>query len=104
VPTKLARLLLVLAVVLAVPLQAVAALGAAQCMADAHHEPADAHGDAGESLCGPCAACCASASIVAFLSPAAASPAAAEVAPPVPGFHPGAPPDLLERPPLFSDA
>ena len=84
------RLLLIVGVALLVPLQGLAAVAAGQCMALGHHQggdghahqdtqdgaghdhdahvPADdgavTHGDDGKSPhCGPCVACCASASI-----------------------------------------
>lgn len=90
---QLSRLLVALVVALVVPLQGMASVMAAQCMAAGHHDAAamshadethghdaqghDAHGhDAGGSEhradpspesksphCGPCAACCASANL-----------------------------------------
>lgn len=86
-PKKLTRLLVAVALVLAVPIQAMAALGAGICMSLGHHDiaaaathdPADSHGDhaapaaasheheadaaSGSAHCGPCVACCAAATI-----------------------------------------
>lgn len=132
--TRLARLFLVAALAVLLPLQGFAAVSAGQCMALGHHDTlaagpsdpahpvqghgdaahgahagaaADHHGGAHESAdadphCGPCVACCASASICSAAVPALAA-AAAE---PLPllmltsraGFHP----DALDRPPLLS--
>ena len=113
---KLLRLLAV-SLALVVPLQATAALTAGLCMSMGHHDDGDhsAHShaegdehspaadatDAGNNAhCGPCAGCCASASI-------AGTPASAVFS--VPGhpayvFSPypplGVQPDGLDRPPL----
>lgn len=77
------RIVLVAVLALLVPLQGAAAVAAGQCMATGHHQDgggsdhshspdgADGHGDSHHdshddgkaSHCGPCAACCASASI-----------------------------------------
>lgn len=111
-PMRLLRLLAV-AVAIAVPIQGMAAVTAGQCMAFGHHEQGaghDGHGqspthehdeqDAGNAHCGPCAACCASASITGAM--------------PVPVFSshantkyvlsqaasPGIAPRRLDRPPL----
>ena len=119
---KFPRLLIVLVMTLVVPLQGAAAIGAAQCMALDHHDMAaghdhDAglahgHGDGqahdqgrqgtsgGDAHCGPCVACCASATIAspvpvfAPLAPAGAVDAIAYL------FQPGDLPDELDRPPL----
>jgi len=75
--TRLFRILAVALLVLAVPLHGIAAVTAGQCMTLGHHHDAGGHdhdphghdGDHGKdhskksSHCGPCAACCASASI-----------------------------------------
>jgi len=115
------RILAATLLALAVPLQGMAAVAAGQCMAFGHHqnaggqdhgshehdgdagsqEPADKHADEGQSShCGPCAACCASASMAA---PAAASTLAAPS--PVEHFFsqlapPGVEPQRFDRPPL----
>lgn len=123
-PLKLVRLIAVL-VALVVPLQGMAALAASQCMALGHHDAAamgqgvqDSHadhghegaahehdqesqpGDSSSPHCGPCTACCASATM--------SGPAPLAIVPEV--F--GAPylfaaqhfvrlaPDELDRPPL----
>jgi hypothetical protein len=115
---NLFRILAVALLALAVPLQGVAALVAAQCMAYGHHQaadgaqdhaasPQDHHGDpqhgaeAGNSAhCGPCAACCASASITGParfsipVLPATAKYVLAQLPPP------GVQPSPFDRPPL----
>ncbi len=117
-PLTLLRVVAVL-VALVVPLQGMASVMAAQCMASAHHdapvshadESHDGHGDGHEassapesksSHCGPCAACCASASMAAPSITNSALAAAAAEAPS--GFAPLPParlaPHLLDRPPL----
>jgi hypothetical protein len=82
-PLKLARLLAVV-VALVVPLQGMASVMAGQCMAFGHHDAPMEHADAGSKHdahdheheahespetksphCGPCAACCGSASMAA---------------------------------------
>lgn len=116
------RLLAATLLALAVPLQGMAAVAAGQCMAVGHHQdaggqdhgshahdgdagthehPADMQADEDQSPhCGPCAACCASASMAA---PAAASVLAAPS--PVEHFFsqlapPGVEPQRFDRPPL----
>lgn len=96
-PKKLIRVLVAVLVALAVPLQGAAAVAAGQCMALGHHQDggqdqphahdgsddaAGAHEDAAETTaegsqegaknphCGPCVACCASASIAGSPGPA----------------------------------
>lgn len=114
----LARVLVFVMVALAVPLQGALAVAAVQCMTLAHHEGAPAghdhaaHSHAGDSddsdvgnhgdsaHCGPCTACCASASIAgpeAFAIASAASTATYVFSqfPPL-----GVQPDGLDRPPL----
>jgi hypothetical protein len=100
-----------------------AALAASQCMAFNHHDAPAMHHDApadhdhgshghqeqkGEhdgddkaSHCGPCAACCASASLAAppVQSSGVDAPHARVDSLPV-SFTPGLPPDELDRPPL----
>jgi hypothetical protein len=127
---SLARLLMVVLVVLAVPLQGAAAVTAGQCMAltqqgdsghdnhshgqDGHHHSAPSHSDADEggskavddedgangAHCGPCTACCASASIagpgaLSILSAASNAPYLFSQFPPI-----GVQPDGVDRPPL----
>jgi hypothetical protein len=123
---RILKLVIVVAVALSVPLQGAAAVSAAQCMALGHHDAAASQGHDHEqdhhqdhhqdgaghhaheapgvedksAHCGPCAACCASASIAAPLplfSPPA--PGGAAQALPAP-FHPGFQPEELDRPPL----
>jgi hypothetical protein len=126
---KLARVLLVALVTLVVPLQGMAAVAAGQCMALGHHDdPAGhashghaqhghdghdsathSHSDEGDSMaeedqggahCGPCTACCASATIAAAndLSIPASPSSAPYVFWQFPPF--GDRPDNLDRPPL----
>ena len=111
-----ARVLIAVAIALAVPLQGLAAASAGLCMALGHHEaPAmddhgshdhgaehvqDASDDADSAHCAPCVACCAAAAIspsnpvvIANTAPLAAR----ALAPPEIS---GAQLDLLDRPPL----
>jgi DUF2946 family protein len=113
---KLLRLVLVALIALAVPLQGALAVGTAQCLAlehqdgaghnhshDGHDSDSSSHdrdSPASHSHCGPCVACCASASI-------ASAPALPVVAPPrfavdvLPNFPlVGDLPGGLFRPPL----
>jgi hypothetical protein len=119
----LARLLLVFLVALAIPAQGALAVAAGQCMALEHHDAADGghghashsmdphshsggsgtgHGgdDGGNAHCGPCTACCASASIagpdaLAVSSTASHAPYVFWQLPPI-GVAPGG----VDRPPL----
>jgi hypothetical protein len=88
---KLLRGVLVTLIIVAVPLQGALAVGTAQCLAlehqdgaghdhshgghDHHSSPHDQDVPASHSHCGPCVACCASASI-------ASAPALTVIAPP----------------------
>jgi hypothetical protein len=127
---SLARLMMVVLVALAVPLQGAAAVTAGQCMAlsqqgdgghdnhshgqDGHHHSASSHSHAndggskavddqdgsGGAHCGPCTACCASASIagsgaLSILSAASNAPYLLSQFPPI-----GVQPDGVDRPPL----
>jgi hypothetical protein len=117
-PRKLSRLLLLLVIALAVPLQGFAAVSAGLCMASGHHHseqgpaahdhdmgsiehehPAD-EPSANNSHCPPCVSCCAAVAIAP-----AAEPRLPSVAPAAPvaskqysmaGFLP----EQLDRPPL----
>lgn len=113
---KVLRFLALAFVALTVPLQGLAGVMAGQCMALGHHQEAaghDAHAHAADAShehadadegsnahCGPCTACCASASIAGSESPCIVAP------PAVPDytfsqFPPlGIQPDGLDRPPL----
>ena len=113
---KLLRVFLVALIALAVPLQGALAVGTEQCLALEHHDGAghehsqaghdhessshDHDGPTSHSHCGPCVACCASASIasVPALPMVAPSPLAIDVSPnfPLIGDLPGG----LFRPPL----
>jgi hypothetical protein len=109
---KLLRLVAVL-MALVVPLQGLAAVSAAQCMALGHHQDGDEHGhdvhshaDDGQvgkpetnGHCGPCAACCASVAIASrsdvwFLPSPTSAPYVVSQAPPT-----GIAPDGVYRPP-----
>jgi hypothetical protein len=127
---NLARLILVVLVALAVPVQGALAVTAGQCMAlakqsagghenrshgqDGHHHAASSHSHADEggsnavddegaadgAHCGPCTACCASASIagsgaLSILSTASNAPYVFSQFPPI-----GVQPDGVDRPPL----
>ena len=129
-PRKLLRLLAFLLLALSVPVQGAAAVTAGQCMAFGHHSDSasgsghgtHAHDDAesghghashghsddaakhddgaGSSHCGPCTACCASASIagqanISFPSATSDRAYAFSQFPPL-----GVQPDGLDRPPL----
>lgn len=122
----IARLLIIFATALAVPLQGVASVTAAQCMVLGHHDMADrpaagqsdhvagddgqmashSHPDEGSRKktghhCGPCVACCLSVSIVAAALPIVSplAPDAAIIEMPY-RSHPSVLPDELDRPPL----
>ena len=119
-PSAFFRLLAVVLLALAVPVQAMAAVSAGQCMAAGQHQDiahehhahdgADSqdqssHSHAEESgtqqsHCGPCAACCASASIAGpaaglILSSYSNTKYVFSQLPP-----PGVQPDSVDRPPL----
>ena len=119
---QMLRLLVSVALLLAIPAQGIAAVTGSLCMAlgghsapqigDAPHaHDGAAHGsshdhDTGhddgssQSHCGPCVACCASAAIASVLTVPLASAIASA---PLPGSLPApeaARPDRLERPPL----
>jgi ABC-type Zn2+ transport system substrate-binding protein/surface adhesin len=119
-PAVLFRILAVTLLSLTIPLQGMASVVAGHCMAFEHHDDAashdhehangdgdghehaaDAHSDDGKSShCGPCTACCASASI--------AGPAGLSIQPSPSStkYHfsqlppPGAEPHRFDRPPL----
>lgn len=120
-PKTLARLLVAVAVIIAVPIQGMAAVSAGLCMTLGHHDVSgaampdhldehgastaanhehEAGGASGNAHCGPCVACCASASISApiSISPRAAPQAAVEPASLL--NPPGDLPARLDRPPL----
>jgi hypothetical protein len=120
-PKALFRIVAVVVLALTIPVQGVAAVAAGQCMAFGHHGDAAAqqdhehaqdhsHDDLGaatsadqgseDSRCGPCAACCASASIACpagisiLSSPSNVKYFFSQLPPP------GVQPDGLDRPPL----
>jgi len=128
-PRAFFRLLAVLLLAITIPVQGMAAVTAAQCMAvghhqdgagqddhahdqaaaDGHEQPSHSHSDAGDanqgddgkqSNCGPCTACCASASIAGparlsiLTSPSNVAYVFSQLPPP------GVQPDGLDRPPL----
>jgi hypothetical protein len=117
---KLVRILFIALVAIVVPVQGMAAVAAGQCMAFGHHDAgathehdaahesgdhsAHSHAEASDeddgSHCGPCTACCASASIaaandLAFLPSASMAPYVFWQFPPF-----GDRPNALDRPPL----
>lgn len=103
-PGSLLRLLVALAIALAVPIQGYAAVSAALCVAlgQQHetHAAADELQGAAGTHCPPCSACYAAAAI----APAAAR-AAPEMRPlpaleKMPAFLAGVPPEKPDRPPL----
>jgi hypothetical protein len=117
-PRSFFRLLAVLLLALTIPVQGMAAVAGAQCMALAHHEDAGgqehhahAHDDAdshesathdesSNNHCGPCTACCASASIAGPLGhPILSSPSNTKYVF-FQSLPPGVEPDGLDRPPL----
>src|SRR5688572_12982852 len=119
-PAVFLRILAVALLSLAIPLQGMASVAAGQCMVFGHHDDAagqdhehahdggdghdhaaDAQGDDGKSShCGPCTACCASASIAGPLAPSLlpsqsnAKYSFSQLAPP------GVEPQRFDRPPL----
>lgn len=128
-PRALFRFLAILLLALTIPVQGMASVAAGQCMASGHHQDgavpqshehgqqdadgddhaAHPHDDAGttqgdentsNSHCGPCTACCASASIAGpaglsiLSSPSNVAYAFSQLPPP------GVQPDGLDRPPL----
>lgn len=103
---RLLRLVLVLAIALAVPLQGFAAASAGVCMSLGHHQGGDAHegqhgGEAaGNPHCPPCVSCCAAAAIAPAVEPALAQAAPTVPEPPVQHSIAGGLPERLDRPPL----
>jgi len=105
---KLSRLLLLLAIALAVPLQGIAGASAGLCMASAHHQDMgsmDHEQHAGgfspeSSYCPPCVSCCAAVAIAPAAEPPL--PSVAPAPPVAPSQHSiaGFLPEQLERPPL----
>jgi hypothetical protein len=114
-PRSFLRLVIAIALALAVPMQGFAAAAGAICMAVGHHDAAPAHDshDAGHqhgdqheqpadssAHCPPCAACCASAAIAPsamLLQPDERTEVLNALAPPLfAGIHR----KLLDRPPL----
>ena len=118
-PSRLARILITLALALTVPIQGAAAATAGLCMALGHHETgvagspnhaagADHHPhhhtgsdkSAGSAHCPPCVACCAAAAISSLaLIFVPEAPTVSAIAASEPLF-PGVQPDKLDRPPL----
>jgi hypothetical protein len=116
-PKGVFRIVAAVLLALIVPVQGIAAVAAGQCMEFGHHAGGTddhehgehSHGDDGplnaehgdkNSRCGPCAACCASASIagpagIAILSSPSNVKYFFSQLPP-----PGVKPDSLDRPPL----
>jgi hypothetical protein len=112
------RLVAVLLLALTIPVQGMAAVAGAQCMALAHHDDggghenhAHAHADAdghdsaahdegSNNHCGPCAACCASASIAGPVGHSILSSPSNTKYVFFQSLPPGVQPDGLDRPPL----
>lgn len=111
--SRILRILAVVLIAFIVPVQGIAGIISAQCMAMGDHHALDAGADGAhshadessahdeeQSHCGPCAACCGSASITA--APAAALPSLPSIAQYV--FSQSAPPAVapggVYRPPL----
>jgi hypothetical protein len=128
-PRSFFRLIAVLLLALTIPLQGMAAVAGAQCMALAHHEDgsgqenqahvhddadghdsaphthagdsAGTHGDEGSnSHCGPCTACCASASIAGPVGLSILSSPSNTKYVFFQSLPPGVQPDGFDRPPL----
>jgi hypothetical protein len=128
-PKLFFRLVAVLLLALTIPLQGMAAVAGAQCMALAHHEDGNAqenqahvhddadghdsaphmhsgdsaasHGDEGSNNhCGPCTACCASASIAGSMGHSIVSSPSNTKYVFFQSLPPGVQPDGLDRPPL----
>ena len=111
-PSRLARILIALALALIVPIQGAAAATADLCMALGHHEAyaadhganhahdSDSDDHAGSAHCPPCVACCAAAAISSLaLIFVPEAPTVSAIAASEPLF-PGIQPDKLDRPPL----
>ena len=117
-PKSFFRLLAVLLLALSIPVQGMAAVAGAQCMALAHHEDgggqqshAHTHDDGDEhetathdegsnNHCGPCTACCASASIAGPLGHSILSAPSNTKYLFFQSLPPGVQPGGLDRPPL----
>ena len=118
-PSRLARILIALALALTVPIQGVAAATAGLCMALGHHGTglagshdhaagADHHphqhtgsdNSAASAHCPPCVACCAAAAISSLPRISVPEPSTASVVAASEPLFPGIEPDKLDRPPL----
>ena len=118
-PSRLARILITLALALTVPIQGAAAATAGLCMVLGHHETAvagshnhaagaDHHPDhhtgsdksAGSAHCPPCVACCATAAISPLAWIFVPEPPTVSVIAASEPLFPGIQPDKLDRPPL----
>jgi hypothetical protein len=125
--SKLARVIVALALVLVVPVQAMSAVMAGMCMAAGHHAVGHAHaadsddthhhdqgapegapghhhdgsdGQGSSAHCPPCGACCAAATISNAVHSFVPEPPAADAIAAAPYHAEGFEPDGLERPPL----
>lgn len=122
-PKSLLRLVVVLILAVAVPVQGIAAVSAGVCMALGHHSgeasahdhAADGHGhdrapshhhDEGKggeksgAHCPPCVSCCAAAAITSFAQVFVPEQATNVSVAALPASFDGVPPDRLDRPPL----
>jgi hypothetical protein len=117
-PKSFFRLVAVLLLALTIPLQGLAAVTGAQCMALTHqengvgqeshahaHDDADGHDtvlhdEGSNNHCGPCTACCASASIAGPLGHSIPSSPSNTKYVFFQSLPPGVQPDGLDRPPL----
>ena len=114
-PANFLRLLLALALAVAVPLQGFAAVASGICMANEHHDGApQSHGGDGthphehdneqapttNAHCPPCVACCAAAAISSAAPLFIADESSNAVDSATPASFYGVQPDQLDRPPL----
>jgi hypothetical protein len=117
-PKSFLRLLALLLLALTIPVQGMAAVMGAQCMALTHHEDGNGHenhahvhddangqhaaphDEGGNNHCGPCTACCASASIAGPLGHSILSSPSNTKYVFFQSLPPGVQPDGLDRPPL----
>jgi|SRR5688572_20932445 hypothetical protein len=107
---RLLRMLVALALALAVPLQGFAAASAGLCMVLGHHQteaPAHTHEDGATpehhpaaEHCAPCVACCAAAAIASSAPLVLADERADHVSVAALASFTGIPPGTLDRPPL----
>lgn len=116
---QIKRLLLMLVIAFAVPVQGMAAVSAGICMAFGHHDApaqlaehehpvagstdadsADGHANQGDAHCGPCVSCCGAASIAASPVPVVPIVPGVAIQPHYTEGVAGLLPGNLDRPPL----